>query len=66
MLYSVLTACDSNPCQNNGSCNSEGPGLFTCTCERDVYTGVTCEQGIALFIYLDIPLLICIGIPLFM
>ena len=47
IFFSVLDkaplACDSNPCQNNGTCH-EGYKSFTCECADNFY-GDTCNQS---------------------
>jgi hypothetical protein len=36
-----LTACSSDPCMNNGRCETKGSG-FVCKCPRE-WTGLQCE-----------------------
>ena len=38
------TACDSNPCQNDGTCEDIGNGNYACECPG-VYGGDNCEKG---------------------
>ena len=39
-----INECDSNPCQNGGTC-TDGVNGYTCGC-ADGYTGTHCETGI--------------------
>ena len=41
--YVDIDECDSNPCQNNATCN-DGANGYTCTCPAG-YTGPDCETG---------------------
>ncbi len=34
--------CDSDPCQNGGTCNSDGSGGYTCACDSGS-SGIHCE-----------------------
>ena len=46
-MHTDIDECDSNPCQNNGTCNDEVNG-YTCTCAAG-FTGTECAIGIFLF-----------------
>ena len=39
----ALNPCDSQPCQNNGTCVSHPNATFTCTCTSS-FTGTLCQQ----------------------
>jgi len=41
---SSSNACDSNPCQNDGTCEDIGNGNYKCECPG-VYGGDNCEKG---------------------
>ena len=46
MMIAAITACDSSPCANGGSCTPMPEPLnFTCQCVVG-YTGRTCEVNI--------------------
>ncbi|KAK6195701.1 hypothetical protein SNE40_001073 [Patella caerulea] len=40
----VINACNSDPCQNSGTCTQDGDS-FTCNC-ADGFTGETCETPV--------------------
>uniref|UniRef100_A0A7E4VBL3 EGF-like domain-containing protein n=1 Tax=Panagrellus redivivus TaxID=6233 RepID=A0A7E4VBL3_PANRE len=40
----LITACDSYPCANNGVCTPIGTSSFTCTCSA-YFTGTLCESS---------------------
>lgn len=44
IFAAVATACDSNPCQNGGTCRNGKDGSFVCECLFG-WTGATCEEG---------------------
>ncbi len=37
------TPCDTNPCQNNGSCVVQGKS-YACICVKPQFTGLNCEK----------------------
>ena len=43
VLFSDINECDSDPCENGGSCENS-IGSFMCTCVAG-YEGDTCESG---------------------
>ena len=43
VLFSDINECDTDPCENSGSCNNT-VGSFTCTCVAG-YEGATCQSG---------------------
>lgn len=43
-----VNACDSNPCQNGGTCASL-QGAFTCSCP-DGYTGLYCQKACSAYV----------------
>ena len=45
-----IDECESNPCQNNGTC-SDQLGGFNCSCVPGFY-GDRCEIGVCLFVCL--------------
>ena len=49
---SEVNECDSNPCQNGGTCE-DGDNMFTCTCPAE-WTGTMCETSEELFFFLFI------------
>ena len=40
--FLFLDPCKTNPCQNGGTCSSDGAGSFKCQCESK-YEGQHCE-----------------------
>lgn len=49
-----MVACSESPCQNAGTCSSDGEGGFLCDCTSD-YTGTNCDIGmnnLSLFVIL--------------
>ena len=44
-MTAAITACDSSPCANGGSCTPIEPFNFTCQCKVG-YTGRNCEVNI--------------------
>ena len=44
-LIIAAQACNSVPCLNSASCNSDGIGGYICTCSSD-YEGTNCEYRI--------------------
>ena len=47
-FYSVdIDECNSNPCQNDATCNDGGNG-YICTCPTG-YTGPDCETGMYVY-----------------
>ena len=45
MMTAAITACNSSPCANGGSCTQVEPFNFTCQCVVG-YTGRTCAANI--------------------
>ena len=45
MMTTVIPACKSRPCANDGKCTSMGAFDFTCQCAVG-YTGSTCDMDI--------------------
>ena len=41
----IVNHCMINPCQNGGTCTSDGL-LFTCSCPAG-YSGTTCSEGLS-------------------
>jgi len=44
-----VNECESNPCQNGGSC-TDNVNSYSCACV-DGYTGTNCETGIITFFH---------------
>ena len=44
-MTAAITACDSSPCANGGSCTPMEPFNFTCQCKVG-YTGRNCEVNV--------------------
>lgn len=42
LFFLPADACDSTPCQNNGTCVLTAQGSFTCTCDVQ-FTGIVCD-----------------------
>ena len=42
--FIVSDPCISNPCNNGGSCTSNGDNTYTCGC-LDMYYGENCEKS---------------------
>lgn len=42
--FSVPPACESDPCENGGTCESTDDGGYECKCTEG-FTGENCETG---------------------
>ena len=52
LVFIVVSPCDNNPCENNGTCSVDVNGNATCTCDGN-WNGTYCTGNLSYWPWID-------------